>query len=342
MPGTDVHLRQGTRITITGGSGFIGEHLTRTLCTYGAELTVFDLMLPQGGQRVPGAAYRAVDLRSHNAVRAAVADAAPDIVFHLAGNASGTASVQRPRFDFETNAGATFTLCEALAESSARKLVYLSSAMVYGRPQSCPIPETHPLSPFLPYAASKLSGEHVVRSMGETFGLATVIGRAFTVYGPGEDPHRAGGEVSQFLRRHLNHLPIDVAGDPDRKSRDFVHVGDLVEGLILLAERGGAGEVFNLGSGTETTLWQLAVVIGEVTGRPARLNADLCILEDTYRHVADIAKLRSLGYAPRTDIAAGVRSLAGLLGEYPQLPSVATVFRRPASVPAAPLVGADA
>ena len=183
------------------------------------------------------------------------------------------------------------------------------------------------MGPFLPYGASKLAGEHMVNAFGRTFGLSVTIGRAFTLYGPGENPRHAGGEVSQFLRWQLNGRAIAPAGDLKRKTRDFCHVGDLVAGLMLIAARGGDGETYNIGSGVETSLDELADLVGSATGSEPRLRADETVTDDTYRMVADIAKLRGLGYQPRKPLAEGVAELAAWLGERPELPAVDTVFK---------------
>jgi len=326
-------LGRYSRVAVTGGSGFVGRHLVSALAARHRDVVALDVA-PLPAPHPPHTRTRAVDLRDGRAVVAAVADA--DLVIHLAGNASGTVSVDRPRFDFETNAVATFNLCEALARSGRARLVYLSSAMVYGIPKTCPLPETHAVAPFLPYAASKLAGEHAVSAFCRTYGMAATIGRAFTLYGPGENPRVAGGEVSQFLRCHLRGLPIDAAGDVDRKTRDFCHVEDLVQGLLLLAVRGGNGEVYNIGSGTETSLRELADVIAAATGSPTRLRSDGRVTEDTYRMVADITRLRELGYRPRVALLDGVRDLAAALGERPELPGVDTIFRSEQRLTAGP------
>jgi nucleoside-diphosphate-sugar epimerase len=188
--------------------------------------------------------------------------------------------------------------------------------------------EDHPTQPFLPYGASKLAGELTLRSLHASAGLPVVTGRAFVVYGPGEDPRRAGGEVSQFVRWHLNGLPIPVTGDLDRKTRDFIHVHDLVRALLVLADRGVEGETYNLGSGAEVSMRELGRIVGEATGRPVRLQADTGILEDSFRLVADTGRLRGLGFAPAVPLADGVRALGAELGPAPELPSVRAVFRR--------------
>lgn len=319
-------LEPYSRVVVTGGLGFVGRHLVATLANLGKSVTVMDLATPPEGDLSARVAYERADLRDPDQVAEALNGA--ELVFHLAGNASGTVSVTRPRLDFETNALGTFNVAEASISAGVRRLVYLSSACVYGRPRSVPICEEHPLAPFLPYGATKLAGELVLRSFREALGLPVVIGRAFVIYGPGEDPRRAGGEVSQFLRWHLNGRPIPAVGDIDSKSRDFIHVRDLVSGLLTIADRAEDGEVLNLGTGQEVSLRQLAEAIGAATGREPRLVVDASITDDTYPLVADISRLRSLGFRPSVTLSEGLAELALQLGERPELPSVEAIFRR--------------
>ncbi|RPH54986.1 NAD-dependent epimerase/dehydratase family protein [bacterium] len=188
--------------------------------------------------------------------------------------------------------------------------------------------EEHPRRPFVPYGASKLAGELACLSFHHSAGLPVVVGRPFCVYGPGENPKWALVEVSRFLRWHLNGVAIPIVGDIDRKTRDFVHVRDLVSGLLLLADKASPGEVFNVGSGTEVSMRQLVQVISAVTGREAVIEAIPEVTEDTYRLVGDTTKIRSLGYAPRWSLIDGAREIAELLGEHPELPSGETIFKR--------------
>jgi len=251
-----------------------------------------------------------------------------DLIFHLAANANGTVSVNDLRLDFETNALGTFNVLDAALQAGAKKFVYVSSASVYGTPQRFPMAEDHPTKPFIPYGASKLAGEICCRSFFQTYGLPLVVGRPFCVYGPREHPKLALVEVSRYLRWHLNGKPIQIVGDLDRKTRDFVHVSDVVQGLLLIAQQAPAGEVFNLGSGEEVTMRELTDVIGSVTSHPTAVDAIPAITEDTYRLVGDISKIRSLGYTPRVSLAEGVKRLAEELGEQPEMPAGATIFKR--------------
>ncbi|MFC5720959.1 NAD-dependent epimerase/dehydratase family protein [Streptomyces gamaensis] len=327
LPAHDDALPEYAEVTVTGGAGFVGRHLVRALARPGRKVTVVDITTPgEDITALPGVRHVRADLRDYGETLLAFRDT--EAVFHLAGNASGTLSVESPRHDFQLNALATCNVGNACLELGTQRLVYLSSAIVYGTPRHSPIREDHPTGPFLPYGASKLSGELTLRSLHETAGLPVVIGRSFVVYGPGEDPSRAGGEVSQFLRWQLNERPILVVGDIDRKTRDFIHVEDLCRALLALAARGTQGGVYNLGSGTEVSMRELADAVAEATGRPALLEADKSSLEDSFSLVADISALTGLGFVPRVPLRDGLARLAAELGPFPQLPTTTAVFRR--------------
>jgi UDP-glucose 4-epimerase len=291
-------------VVVTGGLGFIGRHLVKALLFHGKDVTVVD-----NGATAPESALAAgatlvhADVRNLEQVKTSLVNA--DLVFHLAGNSSGTLSVLDPRFDFETNVVGTFNVLEGV---------------ISGR-------EDHRTRPFVPYGASKLAGEVASLAQFHAVDLPVVVGRPFCVYGPGENPDIALVEVSRYLRWHLNDRPIEVVGDSDRKTRDFVHVTDVVSGLVLIADRAPAGEVYNIGSGEEASMRELVSIVGAVTGRPASITEIPDVSQDTYRLVADISKLRGLGYAPRMSLVDGVRALATELRTAPKLPGTATIFR---------------
>lgn len=315
------------KAVVTGGCGFIGSHLVDTLVSLGKEVVVFDNLstglvtnVAAGAQLIEG------DVRNPEQVARALRDA--DLVFHVAGNSNTTRSVNDPRLDYESNSQGCLNILQAALHAHVEKIVFVSSASVYGTPQSFPICEDHPTSPFVPYGVSKLAGEAFCRSFFETYETPVVIVRPFCVYGPRENPEVGLVEVSRYMRWHLNDRPIQVVGDPDQKSRDFVHVSDVVRGLILLADRGVVGEAYNLGSGDEVTMRQLTVAIGAVDGGPASMKPLRHITDDTYRLVSDITKARSHGYTPKMSLKEGLIHLMQHLGPQPVLPAGATIFKR--------------
>ncbi|MBW1990664.1 MAG: NAD-dependent epimerase/dehydratase family protein [Deltaproteobacteria bacterium] len=322
-------LEHYKRILVTGGLGFIGRHLVRALLDLGKEVVILDNLATVTDPSPPaGSTLIKADIRDSRKVAEAVRGTAPELVFHVAANASGTVSVEEPRLDFDTNARGTFNVLEASLAARVTRFVYVSSASVYGRPQYFPMDEGHPRSPFVPYGTSKLTGEVYTSTFFTTYDLPTVIARPFCVYGPGENPRTALVEVGRYLRWHLNHKPIQIVGDKHRKTRDFVHVSDVVRGLLLVADKAAPGEIFNFGSGEEVSMLQLAEIIGEVTGRPAEIRELSHIKDDTYRLVSDISRLRALGYEPRFSLREGLRQLAAELGDYPELPGTATIFKK--------------
>lgn len=273
-----------------------------------------------------GVSFVHADIRDEEDVKKALLGG--EVVFHLAGNCSATVSVREPRYDFESNALGAFNVIEASRCAGVRRLVYVSSASVYGLPARVPIAEDHPTKPFTPYGASKLAGESMALAMYHTCGLPVVVARPFCVYGAGENCHLALVEVARYLRWHLNGRPIEVVGNADRKTRDFVHVSDAVAALVLIADRGDAGDIYNIGSGEETSMRRLANVIGAVTGQAPSLIELPHVANDTYRLVADVSRLARLGYAPQTPLSAGVQSLVADLGPAPELPGSPTIFRQ--------------
>jgi UDP-glucose 4-epimerase len=314
------------RVLVTGGLGFIGRHLVEALSREGADVTILDISDGTGPSSEGRASLLRSDIRDPADIGRAASGA--DLVFHVAGNASGTISVLDPRLDFETNALGTFNVANAASRAGVGRLVYVSSASVYGRPERFPIDEEHPTRPFVPYGASKLAGELASLSFFDATGLPVVVARPFCVYGPGEDPKRSLVEPSRYLRWHLNQRPIQVVGDIDRKTRDFIHVSDLVAGLLVLAAAGAPGEIYNVGSGEEVSMRQLAEVIGEATHREPAIESIPEIADDTYRLVADVSKLKALGYQPKKSLPAGIAELALELGENPEIPTHQTIFRR--------------
>ena len=320
-------LEQYNKVLVTGGLGFIGTHLVNELLSLQKDVIIVDNYDTALHRSIPqGVTFIEADVRHPQQIAEAVKGA--ELIFHVAANSNGSISVENPRFDFEINAVGTFNVLEGALKAGVKRVLYVSSASVYGNPQYFPMDEQHTTKPFVPYGCSKLSGELACLSFLYAKGLPVVMARPFCVYGPGENPKIALVEVSRYLRWHLNQQPIQIVGDMKHKTRDFVHVRDLVQGLLIIADKAAAGEVFNVGSGEEISMERLVDIIGQVTGQAPRVHQISEITTDTYRLVANIAKLRSLGYAPRVSLVDGVRELVHELGEHPELPSGATIFEQ--------------
>lgn len=318
-------LENCDRVIVIGGLGFIGSHLVDLLIALGKDVVVADSRVDASSMtRHSRLYYEHVDIRVPETITSVLRPG--DLVFHAAANANGTLSVQHPGWDYMLNSCGTFNVAEAARHVEIARLVYLSSASVYGRPSYLPMDEAHPTRPFIPYGASKLQGEITLMSYYETYDLPVVIGRPSCVYGRREDPATALVEVSRFVRWHLRGEPIQIVGDPERKTRDFIHVSDLTNALLVLADRGHLGEVYNLGSGTEHSMLDVVATLRVATGRPPTLKVIPEITHDTYRLVTNIGKLRELGYEPGIELTDGVLDLIDYLGDCPERPLGETIF----------------
>jgi len=323
LPGM-TNLAAFGRTIVTGGAGFIGAHLVALLSRAGAETIVVDTREPQSP--IPGVDYVVADLRSPG--QAADALRGADMVFHLAGTLDAPGSILDPSSDFEANVVTTLNVLRAARDAGARRFVFTSSALIYGRPSSCPISEDAPLRPVFPYAESKYTCERLIASFGKAHQMSYVIGRAFVTYGPGESL-TARGEVSQYLRALASGSGPQVLGNPDAKTRDFIHVFDVVEALMWLAGRPVTG-IVNIGTGRETTLRELTAMAAAALGQPAPDLHWAPSPEDEYRMVADITRLAALGFRPSIRLEDGIAALAEeFTGRGPRRPETS-----PRAVPA--------
>jgi UDP-glucose 4-epimerase len=292
-------------VAVTGGAGFIGRRLVGRLVEMGAKVTVVDRVKPDPTGPAADAEHITADLRQARATRHALSRA--DIVFHLAGNSDAVRSVARPQLDFEANALGTLNVARAAVTAGVSREDYLSTALVYGQQRQFPLGEQLVPAPTFPYAASKLAGENIFESFRHSYQLESVCGRAFVVYGAAGVNKRV--EVHQYLDRISRGQVIHSLGDPDRKTRDFIHVDDVVSALLFLAEVPAEARLVNIGTGVETSLRQLAGLVAEALGRPVPAWRVAPSPQDEFRQVADTAKLRRLGFTPKVSLRDGIASL---------------------------------
>jgi UDP-glucose 4-epimerase len=297
----------GRRILVTGGAGFVGGALTRKLVDAGARVTVLDDLFTGKAETVPtGAEFVEGSVTDVELVNALVA--ANTLVFHLAAR-NIIASTKNPRDDFATNIGGTLNVLMAARESKVDRVVYTGSASIYGNPRSIPINEDDFLVPLSPYAVSKLGGEHYAQSFYESYGVPTACVRYSNVYGPGQRPDNPYcGVVSKFLADAHAGRPLSVHGDGEQ-TRDYTYVDDAVEATLLAAIRPRAeGEVFNVGTGIETSVNELGLSIGRALGVDVELrHIDRRDIDNIRRRVVNIEKARRmLRWTPQVTLETGL------------------------------------
>ncbi len=234
-----------------------------------------------------------------------------DVVFHLAARVSVPASVLYPREYNDANVGGTVALLEACRDVGVRRVVFGSSATVYGNQETQPVTESMWPRPAVPYAVSKLAAEQYLFTIGRNSGFETVALRIFNAYGPGQHmPPAHPPVVPQFMHQTIGRGSLIVFGDGEQ-TRDFVYVDDVVAALISAAIVSDIDhKIINVGSGKETSINDLIRQIGETVGAQPNVLYNRESSGGLPRLVADISQARRwLKWQPQTDLATGLLRL---------------------------------
>lgn len=253
------------RVLVTGGAGFIGSHLVEQLLVGGADVAVLDdLSRGSLANLDPRAVLFHGDIREAAFVRETLAQVRPEVVFHHAAQVDVQTSVADPALDAAINTGGAINLLEACRAAGVRKVVYASSAAVYGDPLRLPVDEKHPLNPLSGYGISKHTAEHYLAAYRALYGLQFTALRYANVYGPRQDATGEGGVVAIFVDRLLRGEPPRIFGDGEQ-TRDFIYAGD-VAAANLAALYKGDGQVLNVSTGRAVTVNRLFALLQELTG----------------------------------------------------------------------------
>ena len=251
----------GKRIFVTGGAGFIGFHLCKKLSDFTNNLTIYDNLTSgkvENVKHLPKVHFVKGDILEIKKLRS---QEKADLIFHLAAQVVVPYSMENPIEDFETNARGTLNVLEKARKDDAR-VVFTSSAAVYGNTTKLPTPESYGFNPASCYGLSKVVGEQYCNMYSKQYGLDITILRLANVYGP-----RCHGVIEDFLDKiSRNPKKLEIIGT-GLQSRDFVHVSDVVEALTLAATSEVAiGETFNIGFGKTTKIIDLAKMILKILG----------------------------------------------------------------------------
>jgi nucleoside-diphosphate-sugar epimerase len=299
------------KYVVTGGAGFIGSTLVRTLLEAGGQVAVIDNLLTGHIRNLAEVRDRievhVLDIRDGAAIAPVIAGA--DTVFHLAAIPSVPRSIDEPRPSHEVNIDGTFEVLEAAVKGNVRRLVYAASSSAYGDSEVLPKIETMLAKPKSPYAVQKYVGELYASVFTSCFGLETVALRFFNVYGPRQDPSSAySGILSLFMKHLIARTAPTLFGDGEQ-SRDFTYVEDVAALCLKAANAPGvAGKMFNAGNGGRYTLKEIWSMLQKMEGVDIPLKYGPPRAGDVRHSMADTtAATAELGHAPQFPIEVGLK-----------------------------------
>lgn len=296
------------RYLITGAAGFLGSALANRLAAEGHVVLGVD-DLSTGDERTLSKEVQFIrgDVNDRPKLWSLLHEV--DCVYHLAAKVSVPESVLYPREYNNVNVGGTVTLMEAMRDVGVRRVVFVSSGTVYGNQPMQPVPETAVPNPRAPYAVSKLAAEYYVKSIGALWGIETVCLRVFNAYGPGQRiPPVHTPVIPNFLRQAWENGTIVIHGDGNQ-TRDYVYVDDVVKAMQAASIAPEINTLtINVGSGTETSVKDLARLAVEVTGGHPEIVYNPRNEGGLSRLCADLTLAReTLGYEPKTQLMDGLK-----------------------------------
>jgi UDP-glucose 4-epimerase len=299
------------RVLVTGGAGFIGSHLVDRLVDAGYDVIVMDNF---STGRI-GNLSHSRGLSNFHLVRADVRRIPRsllrrlkriDRIVHLAALTDVQQSIRDPVSTTDVNVVGTLNVLEAAKVLKAARIVFASSAAVYGTPRTLPIAEEANISPISPYGASKAAAELYLGSFQENHGIDGVSLRYFNVYGPRQTASQYAGVISIFAKRALNQQPLQIFGDGSQ-TRDFIFVSDVVDATMASLEATSENKTFNIASGKEMTILELAKTVQRITGSQSKLEFCPPRSGDIARSVAYTTRAANeLGFKTRTSLDDGL------------------------------------
>jgi UDP-glucose 4-epimerase len=306
---------------VTGGAGFIGSHTVDRLLAAGHRVVVLDDF--RTGKRANLAHHAGSDRLevvacdvSHGIFAALAPITARwgpvERIVHLAAQVSVVHSVQNPLVDMQVNYGSTLHVLEYARATGVQKVVFASSAAVYGDVATLPVPEDAPTRPVSPYGIDKLASEHALDYYAAVHGVPTTALRFFNVYGPRQDPSSPySGVISIFTDRARAGRTLTIFGD-GQQTRDFVFVGDVVRAIVAALADGNSRLVANVGTGSEVTVLELAKAIVELCGGRSAIEHAAQRAGEILKSRARVDRLRdALGVVAETKLVDGLKVTIG-------------------------------
>jgi UDP-glucose 4-epimerase len=293
---------------VTGGAGFIGSNLVRLLLENGHQVVVLDNLMSGYRKNLdpfPQVQFVEGDVRDAQLVDRCATGV--EVIFHLAASVGNTRSIENPIQDAEINVLGTLRVLEAARHRGVRKVVFSSSAGIFGELKTLPIREDHPVEPDSPYGATKLCAEKLCLAYAKLYTLEAICLRYFNVFGVNQRFDAYGNVIPIFAHRMLHGEPVVIFGDGEQ-TRDFVNVRDVAQANYKAGMSRGVSGAFNIGSSTRVTISQLVQLMIDASGIHPAIEYGPTRKGDVRDSLADVsAAKKGFGFEPCVTLEKGLK-----------------------------------
>ena len=300
------------KLLITGGLGFVGSHLVDSLVKKNHKIMILTKTLSKK-KNIKKSAKKVqiekIDLTNFQQLGKIIEKFKPDVIIHLAGNASHSKSFENPLKDIDSNAKTTLFMLEKIRKLNTQcKFILGSTFIVIGKPKKLPVNENTPCNPTTIYGTNRLSSEYFCKIYHEVYGLHTNIFRITNSYGPREQIIPKKNAVNFLIYKSFKKEEISIYNQ-GKFFRDFIYIDDVISGINIILKKGKSGELYWISSGKRTWFYEFGGILEKTTGCKVKYSETPVYTKkvDVGNFVVSNSKLRKLGWSPKISVDVGVK-----------------------------------
>ena len=300
------------KLLITGGLGFVGSHLVDSLVKKNHKIMILTKTLSKKKNIKKSAKkiqIEKIDLTNFQQLGKIIEKFRPDVIIHLAGNASHSKSFENPLKDIDSNAKTTLFMLEKIRKLNTQcKFILGSTFIVIGKPKKLPVNENTPCNPTTIYGTNRLSSEYFCKIYHEVYGLHTNIFRITNSYGPREQIIPKKNAVNFLIYKSFKKEEISIYNQ-GKFFRDFIYIDDVISGINIILKKGKSGELYWISSGKRTWFYEFGDILEKTTGCKVKYSETPVYTKkvDVGNFVVSNSKLRKLGWSPKISVDVGVK-----------------------------------
>ena len=300
------------KLLITGGLGFVGSHLVDSLVKKNHKIMILTKTLSKKKNIKKSAKkiqIEKIDLTNFQQLGKIIEKFKPDVIIHLAGNASHSKSFENPLKDIDSNAKTTLFMLEKIRKLNTQcKFILGSTFIVIGKPKKLPVNENTPCNPTTIYGTNRLSSEYFCKIYHEVYGLHTNIFRITNSYGPREQIISKKNAVNFLIYKSFKKEEISIYNQ-GKFFRDFIYIDDVISGINTILKKGKSGELYWISSGKRTWFYEFGDILEKTTGCKVKYSETPVYTKkvDVGNFVVSNSKLRKLGWSPKISVDVGVK-----------------------------------